>query len=74
MNTAGHTLFLAFMGVTKSAVSAPKSRHRLIGRLTKIEHASEFKATESALGRQPATDVLAMLYVVQSRENSVRSY
>lgn len=60
MNTAGHILFLAFMGATKSAVSAFKSRHRLIGRLTKIEYASVFKASESAPECQPATDVLAM--------------
>lgn len=62
MNAAGHILFLAFMGATKSAVSALKSRHWLIGSLTKIEHASEFKASESTPERQPATDVLAVVY------------
>lgn len=60
MNTAGHILFLAFMGGTKSAVSAFKSRQRLIGRLTKIDYASEFKASESAPECQPATDVLVV--------------
>lgn len=57
VNPAGHILFLAFMGATKSALSAFKSRHRLIRRLTKIDYASEFKASESAPERQPATDV-----------------
>lgn len=62
VNPAGHILFLAFTGATKSALSAFKSRHRLIGRLTKIDYASEFKASESAPERQPATDVLAGVY------------
>lgn len=62
MNSAGHILFLAFMGATKSAVSALKSRHRLIGSLTEIEYASEFTAPEAALQCQPATDVLAGVY------------
>lgn len=64
---------LSIHGSNQSAVSALKSRHRLIGRLTKIEYASEFKAPESALERQPATDGLAVLEVASSWEDSERN-
>lgn len=64
---------LSIHGSNQSAVSALKSRHGLIGRLTKIEYASEFKAPESALEHQPATDGLAVLEVASSWEDSERN-